>query len=158
MARYELRRRSLLIAAAGYGLLMLWLLFFQRTSQAARMDLETYLHTYTNLVPFQTVRLFWRVLRHGEEYASWLPWHAFVNLGGNILMFVPLGIFLPLLFPKQRHWGHFLLTVFMLILCVELLQLATMLGSCDIDDLILNVIGASLGFFLWKHTPLHRLL
>ena len=46
----------------------------------------------------------------------------------------------------------------MLILCVELLQLATMLGSCDIDDLILNVIGASLGFFLWKHTPLHRLL
>lgn len=37
-----------------------------------------------------------------------------------------------------------------IIVAVELLQLFTLLGSCDIDDLILNMIGAFLGYGLFR--------
>ena len=40
--------------------------------------------------------------------------------------------------------------VLLLILAVEILQLVTLLGSCDIDDLLLNILGAAMGYVLWK--------
>ena len=42
----------------------------------------------------------------------------------------------------------FLLTVSVTIIIVELLQYASALGSLDVDDLLLNMLGASLGFAL----------
>jgi glycopeptide antibiotics resistance protein len=30
--------------------------------------------------------------------------------------------------------------------CVEILQLFTLLGYCDVDDLILNTLGAAIGY------------
>ena len=41
-----------------------------------------------------------------------------------------------------------LLTTAAVITAVEVFQLFTLVGSCDIDDLILNVIGAALGFLI----------
>ena len=38
----------------------------------------------------------------------------------------------------------------LVITAVELAQLFTLLGSCDIDDLILNVLGAALGYGIHK--------
>lgn len=42
------------------------------------------------------------------------------------------------------------MTVVQIILTVELVQLFTFLGSGDVDDLLLNVLGASMGYACWK--------
>ena len=45
-----------------------------------------------------------------------------------------------------------------IIVIIELIQLFTLLGSCDIDDLLLNTIGAVIGWLLWRagHYLSHR--
>ena len=33
---------------------------------------------------------------------------------------------------------------------IELLQLLSRLGTCDVDDLLLNLVGTTMGFVLYK--------
>ena len=73
-----------------------------------------------------------------------------MNLGGNVVLFVPLGLFLPVLWQKLDRFLPFFAFVTALITAVELIQLFTLLGSCDVDDLILNLLGATVGFLLRK--------
>ena len=75
---------------------------------------------------------------------------AHLNLGGNVAAFIPFGFFMPCLFDRQRRFRRFFLTDAAVIVCIELLQLVTLRGSCDIDDLILNLIGSALGYAVWK--------
>lgn len=123
-----------------YCLLMLWLLFGQRIGSGAYGDGENRM----NLELLSTVRWFLHVLREVEDPA--IRRHAAVNLLGNVVMFVPLGFFLPLLWEKLRKICLFLPAVLGILLAIELIQLATALGCCDVDDLLLNLPGAFLGY------------
>ncbi|MDF2674170.1 MAG: vanZ like family protein [Clostridiales bacterium] len=71
---------------------------------------------------------------------------AMENLLGNIFAFTPLGFLIPFLFKKCRRP----MIIFLISLCVSLLfeivQLIFYLGTCDIDDLILNVLGSLIGY------------
>ena len=121
---------------------MLWLLF-DRMGYVEGIPYAEQLKL--SLVPFRTIRLFLDVLNH-PQYRL----HAVVNLFGNIIMFVPLGFLLPKVFAKLgRLWKTLLVTTVIIVL-VEVLQLLTLLGTCDIDDLILNVIGAAVGYGLYR--------
>jgi len=71
-----------------------------------------------------------------------------IYLVGNITGFAPLGFFLPALFLRQRKLSAFLITVLLAISFLELVQVMTMRGSFDIDDVILNTAGACLGFWI----------
>ena len=135
----------------GYAVLMLWLLFGQRIGGTS-MTWESWLETSVNLIPGRTVvNLFrgaWNQWIYQGETA--LLRFALINNLGNIVMFIPLGCGLPMLWLRQRHRGCFLLTVLLIILAVETVQLVTMLGSWDVDDLLLNLLGAAIGFAIWK--------
>jgi len=69
---------------------------------------------------------------------------------GNLVMLLPLAIYIPLLFPGFS--GFF--RVFIICLCasisIELMQLITSVRSTDIDDVILNTSGAVIGYVLYK--------
>ena len=65
----------------------------------------------------------------------------------NVFLFVPLGIFLPLLGRRYRRMKHALLFGFCMSLLIELLQIFTYRAT-DVNDLITNTAGAVLGFFL----------
>ncbi len=67
----------------------------------------------------------------------------------NIFMFLPLGFFLPLLWPHYRKPANTLLFAFCATLIIELSQLFTFRAT-DINDLITNVLGALCGFFVAK--------
>lgn len=127
-----------------YCLLMLWLLFHRPGFDPAAPYREQLKY---NLMPFQTIRLFLGLL---NSASGGLRRHAVINLAGNVVMFVPLGICMPRVWPGLRKFGKFLLTVVLVIAAVELAQLLTLVGSCDTDDLILNVLGASLGYWLFR--------
>jgi len=36
--------------------------------------------------------------------------------------------------------------------CIELLQMLLLVGTCDVDDIILNVSGAAIGYGIFKLT------
>lgn len=131
---------------AVYAAVMLYLLFFERIGVYYPEDLSEYFRKVRNniqFVPFCTIIEYIGVMQEFSVFDT-----GFVNLAGNIVMFVPLGIFLPALFLKMRKFRLFLPTFVLIIVCVEVIQAFTLLGSCDIDDLILNVAGGCVGYLI----------
>ena len=132
---------------AVYCGLMLWLLFGRSPYDASYQNWEQ-LRQNVNLVPFDTVKLYLHVLE--EPSLSGLIPHAVVNLAGNIVMFIPMGILLPAVFPKlNRFWKTVAVTALVIAL-VELAQLVMLVGSCDVDDLLLNVMGSAIGYGIFR--------
>ena len=103
-----------------------------------------------NLVPFKEIERFW-------IYRSELGIHSFYNLVGNILIFMPAGFFVPILWRNKRGFKFTVCVTFQMSLLVEILQLVLRVGSFDVDDLILNTLGGMLGYILlvlmgkWRH-------
>ena len=127
-----------------YCALMLWLLF-DRTGYDAGLPYAEQLKY--NLLPFETIGRFLRLLGSSQ---GGLRTHAFINLIGNVVMFIPLGFFLPKLWKWQQKLLRTLLTTALIILLVELTQMFTLVGTCDTDDLILNTLGAAIGYGIYK--------
>ena len=103
---------------------------------------EAYVENQLNLIPFKTIIQFFRRGTLGMFV---------VNIIGNTVCLMPLGILLPLISEKQRKTWFFLLTCSLIVISVEFLQFATLAGSCDIDDLILNVGGAFLIYLFTRN-------
>ena len=135
-----------------YCLAMLYLLFFQRVPFLSE---ETYLLTLRrnlNYIPGDTILRFYRLMLYYPGYRR----AAIVNLFGNIILFIPLGFGLPWVHARLRRWWRTFLTAAAVIACVELVQLVTLLGHCDVDDLILNMVGVLIGYLLWAITRRHK--
>lgn len=137
------------------AILLYWVLFdggFGRTGfdGLSGATIETYkeaLRTKGNFLPFGTI------VRFFKGYFVWhtLSFKAFaINIFGNILVFAPFGFFLPAIFKKQRKHLWFLLTMSAAVICIEALQLLLLTGSPDVDDLILNLLGASVGYLFTR--------
>lgn len=94
-----------------------------------------------NLVPFREISRFW-------TYRNILGIYSFLNLVGNVLIFVPAGFFIPILWKKKRSFLFTVCVTFEMSLLVECLQLILRVGSFDVDDLILNTLGGILGYLL----------
>ena len=71
-----------------------------------------------------------------------------LNVLGNLGLFLPIGFALPLLW-RRMTGGRALLIALGASLCIELGQLFQARG-CDIDDLWLNVLGAWMGWGLYR--------
>ena len=66
----------------------------------------------------------------------------------NVILFIPLGFFLPLLYRKCHCMKIVAQTGFLFSLAVEFFQMFGW-GSSDINDLITNTAGACIGFWLY---------
>lgn len=67
----------------------------------------------------------------------------------NIVMLIPLGFILPIVFPSLRQWWKTGLCIMVFILCIEVFQY--FIGrSADIDDLIMNTLGGLIGYAIMK--------
>lgn len=94
-----------------------------------------------NFVPFKTVKMY-------IKYADKL--NSFENLAGNIVAFVPFGILFPLLRGVKRNFLDVFANALILVLGIEIFQLFSAFGAFDVDDIILNCLGAALGYFIYK--------
>lgn len=63
----------------------------------------------------------------------------------NILLFLPVGVFLPLLYRRFQKLSRCALYGFFLSLGIELMQLFCF-RTTDIDDLLMNTLGTVIGF------------
>ncbi|MBQ6404141.1 MAG: VanZ family protein [Oscillospiraceae bacterium] len=142
MTEHKLLRRTVF---AAYCLLMVYLLFLQRGRSPIFGGgyVDTMLANL-NLRPGTEICRFLRVWSDPMYHRA-----AVVNLIGNVVMFIPLGFGLPWAnAPLRRFWKTLLVSAGIIIL-VEITQLITLLGHCDVDDLILNLIGVSIGYTLY---------
>ena len=64
-------------------------------------------------------------------------------------MFTPFG-FLGIVFPKLNDFKTLIINFVYAIIIVESLQYLTRLGVFDIDDIILNNVGESIGFWFYR--------
>ncbi|PFL21506.1 VanZ family protein [Bacillus cereus] len=93
-----------------------------------------------NLFPFRNT------IRYLTEFDSYNLDIVLMNTLGNVIIFIPFGFLLPLLF-KQINNVKMASKIFIkFILLIESLQLLTFTGVFDIDDIILNMLGALIGY------------
>lgn len=96
-----------------------------------------------NVIPFAEIR---RYLKYRNMLGTRL---VLLNLGGNILGFIPFGGLLPVLGPGFRHFWTVTGRCFGASLIIELTQLLTCVGCFDVDDILMNTLGGSLGYGIW---------
>lgn len=132
---------------AVYVGLMLWLLFARSPGWQAGYEYRELLKLKTNLKPFFTIQNYWNVIRNYPDSSEYNK--CVIELFGNILMFIPAGWLLPRLFLPMRKFFVFLLTCLLSIFFIEALQLLTLLGRFDIDDVILNISGMLIGYIIF---------
>lgn len=116
--------------------------------------LKMYMNSSFNIVPLKTIKLF-----TNGYFNDLVTFKDFsINIFGNLGAFMPYGVFLPLMFKSMRKYRRFFITMTLSVIIIELLQFVTMSGSCDIDDLILNVLGASIVFFIAKIKIVNKII
>ncbi len=145
MKKYK--REILWSAFALYCVFLLWILFFSR--EAERIPLKDYLSEYTSLLPFRTTAKYIRYVWLRRDLQSLAL--ALLNIGGNLILFFPMGFFLPMLFPRMKRPAHLFCHITAAIVSAELAQALLRLGVFDIDDILYNFIGAYWGYIASRH-------
>lgn len=125
-----------------YLLLLVYLMFFAEDWGRVMLEGD---YRY-NLVPFREIR------RYLTYYSQIGPRRVFWNLAGNVIGFIPYGALLPAIRRKKMGFLKVALLSFELTLFIEVSQLILRVGSCDVDDMILNTLGGCIGYGVYWFT------
>ncbi len=90
-----------------------------------------------NFTLFKTIRMYIRY---------WGKLNSFENLFGNVLAFCAAWLLIAVSAKESRRFWILFLDAFVLVCCIELFQLFTAFGAFDVDDILLNCVGALLGY------------
>lgn len=93
-----------------------------------------------NLIPFRSM---------STQIERITQWWALKNLLGNIIPFIPFGFLLPITYKKFSSAISIFVIGLASILLIEIFQFFTKLGSFDVDDIILNMIGIVCGYVIF---------
>lgn len=115
---------------------------------------KEYMNSSFNIIPFKTIKLYFNSYNGGYLSKSLFLY----NIIGNLCALMPLSFFLPLLFKKQNNILIFILTIILIVIGIESMQFLTLSGSCDIDDLILNLSGSLVLYLILKIKPINKVI
>lgn len=96
-----------------------------------------------NFIPGKSIRMY---IRYFYKFPFW---NGFSNLIGNILVFIPYGILLPVAYMECAKWWKTLLWAVGFVITIEMYQLFSAFGALDVDDILLNVAGAMIGYGIY---------
>lgn len=96
-----------------------------------------------NVIPFETISAMISNYSH-------VPNVVIINIPGNILAFVPLGLLVPLIFSGFENIKRILLLGAGTGLAAELIQFIFAVGAFGLDDIILNSIGVLFGLICYR--------
>jgi glycopeptide antibiotics resistance protein len=120
----------------GYLLLLAYLTFFSQYYGREQV------HQSVNLIPFRTIIEF---LTSEYNLRS-----IVTNIAGNIIAFMPMGFFLPLVFKKLEVFSKSIIVALLATLAIEFAQYILKVGTSDVDDVVLNILGAIIGFWIFR--------
>lgn len=130
------------VAGVVYGLFLLYVLFLRSIGADYAWTYPEYLRAMSNFVPLKSVYILFTT----PVISISIVLRFLINFVGNILLFIPWGILLPFYFKSLRLFKRFITTTLTAVFLIEAIQLFAMLGSFDIEDILLNAIGACIGF------------
>ena len=133
-----MKHRNRKLAGLLLGAYTLLLSYWMLVGFGRKVTHQRYMY---NLKPFDTIR-------HYLQFDQISSMAAIINLVGNIAVFVPFGLLLPVIF--QRGFLRVFLTFLSGLFVLEMTQLLSRRGSLDIDDFILNTIGFIIGYWLQR--------
>ncbi|MFC5450496.1 VanZ family protein [Paenibacillus aestuarii] len=138
-------RKWIWLLFAGYTACLLYWMFlgFGRHHQANGPFMY-------NLIPLKTLGIY---IFHIHTF-SWRTW--VINIFGNIGVFMPYGWLLPCLFCGAGRYWRFALYFGCPLVLLEMLQMLLRVGSMDIDDVILNGLGASISYGVYRFYISHK--
>lgn len=123
-----------------YMCVLVYVVFFAEAMGRTPQDSYVY-----NLTPLKEIKRFMKYIWDNDALGR----AARLNIFGNIIAFIPFGIYLPYTSESKLGFISTFLYTFSLSLTIELVQLITKVGSCDVDDIILNALGGVIGYILW---------
>ncbi|MEJ7769218.1 MAG: VanZ family protein [Chitinophagaceae bacterium] len=119
-----------------YFVPFIYIVFFARR----RQHIE---NRFVNLVPVRNFYSYYHDATHDTFY------NFYSNLLGNVILFLPLP-FILFLIVKVKKTSTVILLGFLLSFMIELLQSIFVIGVSDIDDILLNTFGTSIGAVICK--------
>ncbi|WP_163539554.1 VanZ family protein [Gracilibacillus sp. YIM 98692] len=138
-----------------YLFVLVRLLFLQdRGDMWTDLSLLEYIRTSSNFVPLKTISTYFQVIFDGSMNMD-IP---LKNLVGNLFIFLPMGIYLPFFTHKLNKVSIFTILMIITLFFIEFIQLVTRRGRFDIDDFILNMLGALVGFAIWKTRLVQKII
>ena len=136
----KIRKNLLLFIFIIYLGLLLYLTIFFNMRRNISMTYIEYLKSAFNIIPF--INLI-QAINSGSLVSF------FINTFSVLLLYLPLGIIIPLLLENSKYKKVILVSLLVIII-IEILQLLTTLGIFDINDIIVGFIGVSLGYLINK--------
>ncbi|GAA0286802.1 glycopeptide antibiotics resistance protein [Gracilibacillus halotolerans] len=138
-----------------YLLALVTMLFLgMRSNLWTNLSLIEYIKSSTNIIPFKTISTYVIAIFDGSMNID-IPIR---NLLGNLIMFFPMGIYLPYYIKKINKLSRFIGAMTVLLFLIEITQLVSRRGSFDIDDFILNMVGSLIGFVIWNTRIVQKLI
>ncbi len=135
-------RLTPVIALIAYGAILIRIVVF-KTSQFRLGHLRFRLSQdmgQANFLPFKTI------LSYFQGDHGWLI--GILNLAGNIILFLPIGLLIPFIYRKMT-WRQVVILAIAAGLLFECMEIIFQVGIFDIDDIILNGLGIMLGYWLF---------
>ncbi len=130
----------LIIIYIAYFLLMAKILLFKNVAPSEIFSSDREISRTLAIIPFQSIM---------KYYNSGVLWASVLNVIGNIVIFIPFGIYLTL-YTKNKTLKKATFITLVTSLSVEVVQYVLDIGIADIDDIILNVIGGVVGVLVYK--------
>ena len=120
----------------------IWLLYILYFAALRNVDGNRLFEFKT--IPFDTMKYYYF---HLTVYHNKVEFYK--NIVGNIILFIPYG-FLGILYPKLKNLFWLMIVFFIFINIIEFSQYFFQRGTADIDDIILNTLGMTIGYFIYK--------
>lgn len=106
---------------------------------------EGYATYQYNFTPFSEIKRFMPYIGMTNR----LGLYAFLNIFGNVIIFIPLGVLAPSITNNKLNMISTVALSLCLSVLIEVTQLICRIGTCDVDDCILNTIGGLIGYICY---------
>lgn len=109
-----------------------------------------------NIIPFNTINDLISSFANSSINTSVALSLFLYNIFGNIILFIPYGVFIGILLRKCQDWKGAILAILAFSLLIEFLQFVetslqiVSARAIDIDDVLLNLVGGAIGFAIYK--------
>ena len=146
--KFPLSYHIILLTFLAYAFTLIGITLFPIPIQPQAIEMLREIHITNNYTPFKSI------ISNIVEATHWIVWFKMVI--GNILLFMPLGFYLPLIVKKHVNVWKVIIIGFCVSLCIEVMQMfISLLINCrykafDVDDLLLNTAGTALGYMIFE--------
>ena len=124
----------LIVPFVFYTGFLFWNILFKYVSPLEVFSGDRYLSRTINLIPFNDIIQ--------GNYNK-------LDLFGNIILFIPLGIYISILLDKDKTLKNMLI-ILIVSLVFESCQYIFGIGATDITDIITNTFGGVIGIYVYK--------